>query len=87
MLEMRSGQNPGNNQQVTYHGHDSVNANCTMAGRPGKHQQPENRHELIRPHKSGHSKDQVHLHNQVENQIFHRGDDLGEGEILLQLRV
>ena len=55
-----------------------------MTGGPREHQQPENRHQLVGPHQSGDAKNQVQLHNQVEDQIFHKNDFEGETAILLQ---
>jgi hypothetical protein len=55
-----------------------VCADGSVTGGPREHQQSENRHQLVGPHESGNSKNQVQLHNQVEDQIFHKNDVEGE---------
>ena len=71
-------------QQVADDRDDAVGANRSMAGRPRKHEQAENRHEPVRPDESGDSKDQVQLHNEVDDQIFHIKMICGGTLILLQ---
>jgi hypothetical protein len=60
-----------------------MGADGSVTGGPREHQQPEYRHQFVGPHQSGDAKDQVQLHNQVEDQIFHKNNFEGSA-ILLQ---
>jgi hypothetical protein len=77
-------ENLAEHQQVADNGDPAVCADGSMTGGPREHQQPENRHQLVGPHQSGDAKNQVQLHNQVEDQIFHKNDFEGGTAILLQ---
>ena len=65
-------ENLAQHKQVADNRDEAVCADGSVTGGPWEHQQPENRHQLVRPHQSGNAKNQVQLHNQVEDQIFHK---------------
>ena len=69
-----SDENFAQHQQVPNDRDETMCADGSVTGGPGEHQQPEYRHQLVRPHESGDAKNQVQLHNQVEDQIFHKND-------------
>ncbi len=57
----------GQNEQIAEDRDNAVGSNRAMARGPWKHQQSENRHQLVRPHQTRYSKDKVQLHNQVKD--------------------
>lgn len=71
-------ENLAEHQKVANDRDEAVSADGSATGGPREHQQPEYRHQLVGPHESGHTKNKVQLHNQVEDQIFHENDFEGE---------
>ena len=64
---MSSGQELSDNQQIAGDGNDAMHSNRAIRWRPGKHQVAKNRHKLIRPNQSGHTEDEVQLHQGEED--------------------
>lgn len=54
-------------QHVPGYGNYAVGANRTVACWPRKHQKAEEGHQFIRPEKSRHAEDEVHLNNYVKD--------------------
>lgn len=52
---------------VSEDGDDAVETDRAMAGWPREHQYPIEAHELVGPHHSGDSKDQIQLHDKAKN--------------------
>jgi hypothetical protein len=64
---MARGQDLDNYEQVSDDRYDSMNADCSLAGRPGKHEQAKDRHKLVGPDQSRNSENQIQLHNQIKD--------------------
>lgn len=63
--------------------HHAMNADPTVRGRPGKHQDPIQRHELFGPDQAGQAKEKVQLHDEAENQVFHISRNFGESTVII----
>ena len=72
------------NQQVARDGNDAVGANRAMRRWPGKHQNAIKRHQFVGPDESGQSKEQVQLHNEAKDCVFHVSNTGGGKSILIQ---
>src|SRR5579862_761505 len=75
----------GQNQQVSADGYKAMNPDRPVRCGPRKHQQTIDRHELVRPHQSRHTEDEIELHNHIEDETTH-GTTRRECQILLDSR-